>query len=84
MRASATTGYKCVFNPANDQAADRAHHDGHASLQLLVGDSSHHCGGRPSGDGPQPPEASGMRRSLVFGRASRLAWGFRERLCAGG
>jgi hypothetical protein len=71
--ASATTDDKCGFNPADDQAADRAHNRGHASLQLLFGHSRHH-GGRPGCDRPQPPEAYGVRRYLVFGRAARSAW----------
>ena len=71
---SATTGNKCGFNPANDQAADRAHHRGHASLQLLFGHSRHHGCGRSGCDRPQPPEAYGVRRYLVFGRAARSAW----------
>lgn len=54
--ASATTGHKCGFNPANDQATDCAHHRGYASLQLLFGHSRHHGGGRPGCDLPQPPK----------------------------
>jgi hypothetical protein len=64
MATSATTGHKCGFNPANDQAADRAHHRGHASLQLLFGHSRHHGGGR-SGLRPATATRSLWREELT-------------------